>query len=140
VKRVWAFASGGILGVLFCLSVTAVASRFGLLPVFPAYGGEEDFAFRFAVFLGFVVPGFVLLGGVIGISALSGRSLGRSIGGALLGTGLTLLLARLLSGPIASLATRRASNAAAAIFLLTWLVLSALGARLTHHRHSASQR
>jgi hypothetical protein len=128
LKRIAMVLCAGFLGGLFSLATAAVASAFHLTPNFPAYAGESDFEFRFAAFGLFVVPSFIVLGAWTGGAALTGRrSWQRSVMGAMAGTAIAFVVARLLATQIATLPSAHSANVAAVVFLGTWVALAAGG-------------
>ena len=128
----------GLLGAAFCLATGAAANALHLTPSFPAYGGEDDFSFRFSLFGLVVLPAFVGIGVWIARSTFAGRrGWGRSVVGAFVGTLVFLVLERLLAPAIEGLPSSRAANVAVTAAFLGWIGFAVLGAILAGRRERA---
>jgi uncharacterized membrane protein YiaA len=128
LKSLAVSALAGILGGIFCLATGALANFLGLTPNFPAYGGEDDFTFRFTVFGLFVVPAFAGIGVWIARLTLKGRGRwGRGVAGVVAGTVVTFVVERTLRSTIEALPSSHAANVAVVITFLGWIGLAVLG-------------
>jgi hypothetical protein len=130
VKRIALVLTSAGLGVALVVSLASLASQLGLVPRFPAHGGDDDFNLRAGVFFLLVCPAFALLGGVIGHAY--GSDLSRAVRawlGAAVGTATLFGLARLLAGWVERIETRELANAGAVVFLVALPAFAALGAR-----------
>ena len=135
IKRIAFLILCGFLGGFYCLATGAVASALGLIPSFPAYGGEDDFGLRFMIFLAGVLPSFIAMGDLVGRITISNRRTWlRILFGAFAGTVLTFIAGRLLMPAIEHLSSRNSSNGAVVAFFAGWIVLTLVGILLASRR------
>jgi hypothetical protein len=126
-KKVTAVVAYGICSGVLCLSSVAIANALQVLPHFPAYGGEEDFNFRFAAFLAGFFPSFIVFGAVVGFRSKSG-DWWKALIGMVAGTSIVFALAMFLTNSIEAIQSRSAANAASVVFMSAWALLAFSGA------------
>lgn len=119
----------GATGLLVCLAVVAVAQYFHLTPKFPSPGGEDDFSFRAGLFILGVCPAFTTLG--VWIALRKGTTLASAMrmwGGAVVGSFVVFLLARLTGQQIEGLTADGAANVAVTALFVAWVLAAFAGA------------
>jgi len=128
MKTAICMALGALFGLGLCLGTIQILNASEVSPHFPAYGGDEDFAIRFNWFVLMVVPGFLFIGGWIGLRlARYFKSAVWAAVGAMCGTLAFVVALVLLKPVIESLSTQDSANRGAVLSYLAWLALAALG-------------
>lgn len=137
MKRLIGHTLSGALGIVICVGIVMLSDAFHLVPRIPAPGGEDDFAFRAALFFFGVCPAFAALG--VWINILSESSAGaaiRSWMGAVLASFLVLVSARFVRARLEGLVGDGEGNQAAALLFALWVVAAAAGAYFLRSRRS----
>ena len=135
MRRLIAPMLSGAFGVVVCIGIVMLAQAFRLVPQFPAPGGEDDFAFRAALFFFGLCPAFAVLG--VWISALSESKATAAIriwAGAVLGSFLVLLSTRVLRAKLESLNADGEGNHATIVLFIAWFLAAVAGAWLAGRR------
>lgn len=119
---------GAVFGALFLAACIKIDSALGISPHFPAYAGEEDFQLRAVWFVALVLPGFMLIGGWLGVLVReNAKMIFFGIGGMLSGALIFFLLVYCLTSILESLPNREAVNASVIALYVLWLICSFLG-------------
>lgn len=119
------------VGLLFNLLSILLANQLHIIPYFPAYGGDDDFNLRAAVYFLWVCPAFIVVGAVIG-HAFHDRwnRILRAWLGVSAVTIVVFASVRACAPWIERIDSRDGANVAAIAFLSMWPLATALGAAL----------
>jgi|GEM_PF-3791300 len=135
MKRIIVHALSGMVGIAICVGIATLSQILHLAPKIPAPGGEDDFAFRAALFFFGMCPAFAVLG--IYISALSESSIRvviHSWTGAVCASFLVLLSARILHTKLENLTVEGEGNRATILLFTLWFIAATAGALFTQIR------
>lgn len=120
--------AGAVLAVLFLFACMKIDSVLGVSPNFPAYAGEEDFQLRVVWFVALMLPGFMLIGGWLGIlAAKNPMMIFFGVGGLSGGTLIFFLVVYCSTPIIESLPNREMVNVSVVFFYILWLACSCAG-------------
>lgn len=136
--RVAAAVCSALLGIALCIAAIRFDEALHLLPRLPTPGGEDDFSVRASLFFGLTCPAFAALGGYLGwLGAVETSRAARAWLGVVLGTVLCFALVAIF--PSAMLRPARGAlggNGAFGLFLATWVVVTAVLARVLGKRRT----
>lgn len=131
MKRAIGLVLSGVLGVVICVGIVTLAQALHLTPKIPAPGGEDDFALRAALFFFGLCPSFAALGVWIGVIAKSSTATAiRSWAGAIFGSFVVLITARIASSKFEGLTADGEGNRAAIVLFIIWFLAAVAGAYL----------
>lgn len=141
MKRTLFTLSFAVVGLIVPLLVGALANQLHVVPQFPAWGGDDDFNLRAAVFFLLVEPAFAVVGGWIGYAwAPDVATAVLAWLGVIGGSVVAFVIVRACAHWIENIASRDTANVGAIAFLTAWPALAVAGAWLATYPLRAREK